>query len=312
MSITHFHDDRCTYSMRGDEYFTEDEIERMISEIESGPNDTEGALKAYQSVEKRILSIDVKSSARSFRIGLVRVAAALLIPISIITAYLLRQNDEEVQWSEVAVPLGQTLDVSLSDGTLLKINAGGRIKYPSEFDSEVREIYLDGQVRANVSKDIQRPFVIHTNNIDVRVLGTEFELKSYSNSKISELYLFNGSVEMISASGQKSVTVKPGEFVQYDSAGDKYDRSSFSNDGNQTILDTDTFEFTHIEFRDACAELERRFGQKIIITDKELASTKVFAFFSNGESLDTILDCLVPDGIKKERRDGVLYVSFNR
>jgi len=298
--------------MIGDAYFTEEEIERMISEIESGPNDTEGAQKAYQSVEKRILSIDGKSRARSFRIGLVRVAAALLIPISIITAYLLRENDYEVKWSEVTVPLGQTLDISLGDGTLLKINAGGRIKYPSEFGADEREIYLDGQVRANVSKDIKRPFVIHTNNIDVRVLGTEFELKSYSNSNISELYLFNGAVEMVSASGQKSVTVKPGEFVQYDSAGDKYDKSSFINDGNQSILDTDTFEFTHIAFQDACIELERRFGQTIIITDETLASTTVFAFFSNGESLDTILDCLVPDGINKERRDGVLYVSFNR
>jgi len=299
----------CKSSMTGDQFFTASEINRMISEVETQPIDEKEALSAFNCVERKIDAIERRSRSVAFMNRLSRVAAILLIPISILATYLLVNDSSDVRWSELSVPLGQTRDIVLGDGTHISVNAGSRVTYPSGFNSSIREIFVDGQIVANVAKDKRKPFIIHTNDLDVTVLGTELELKAYSESKTSELYLFNGSVKMTSISGNKTINLTPGETVQYDMRTKSFEKSSFDGLGYKTFLNVDGFVFKQIEFRDACSELERRFGWQIVITDERLASRKIFGLFSNGESLDKILESLFYGQINVVRHNDVVYIS---
>ena len=104
------------------------------------------------------------------------------------------------------------------DGTRLLLKAGSRITYPSEFKSDRRQIFLDGEVFAEVSKNPHRSFVITSGQVSVKVLGTKFDFRAYSSSKSSEIALAEGSVEMLVSSGSTSVTYSmiPGDVLQYD------------------------------------------------------------------------------------------------
>ena len=124
--------------------------------------------------------------------------------------------ERKVYWSEVTVPEGQHRDIVLSDGTRLLLKAGSRITYPSAFKSDRRQIFLDGEVFAEVSKNPHRPFVVTSGQVSVKVLGTKFDFRAYSSSKSSEIALAEGSVEMLVSSGSTSVTYSmiPGDVLQ--------------------------------------------------------------------------------------------------
>ena len=84
------------------------------------------------------------------------------------------------------------------------MNAGSVLKYPKEFKGDTREVYLTGEAFFDVVKNPARPFIIHTSSIDVKVLGTKFNVKAYPNDKTVETSLVQGSVEVF-------VKNRPGE-----------------------------------------------------------------------------------------------------
>jgi len=90
----------------------------------------------------------------------------------------------------------QTRNLTLPDGTLLTLNAGSRITWPDRFSGANREVFLDGEVVANVAKDSEHPFIIHSGEADIRVHGTTFDLKAYHDASILEIMLREGSVSL--------------------------------------------------------------------------------------------------------------------
>lgn len=289
---------------------TDSVLSSIISEIEVEPNDETEALRAFNKAESRIRTIERRRRCVNMRKMLCRAAAILLIPVSIALVLSLVQLSKGEEWAELVVPNGVKQTVTLADGSKLAINAGSRITYPSKFTGKSREIFLDGQVVADIASNPRRPFVIHTSQLDVKVLGTEFELKAYSNSNVADLHLFKGSVLMSSSKCESQMVVQPGEYVQYDKKLGTLNKTSFSLSEYKTFMESGTIMFNKVSLRDACEELERIFGKQIVITDEKLASRMLFAFFSNGESLDLILKALVPEA--ETHTDGdVMYLSPN-
>jgi ferric-dicitrate binding protein FerR (iron transport regulator) len=84
----------------------------------------------------------------------------------------------------------------LSDGTHITLNADSRLKYPSAFDGKTREVYLTGEAFFDVQKDPEHPFIIHTNKINIKVLGTEFNVRCYPDDPSMETTLLRGSIEV--------------------------------------------------------------------------------------------------------------------
>lgn len=170
-------------------------------------------IREYQSLRKlhdlNIWNADGKQGGKNkvkhnFRlrkvsVEFIKIAAVLLI--GIFSTYLLMISGETPSSLQtIYVPHGQRAELFLSDGTEVWLNSGTRFTFPERFAGKSRDITLDGEGYFKVAKDQSKPFIVHTDKYDVRVLGTEFNVKSYAKNNYFETALLEGSVEVLGES----------------------------------------------------------------------------------------------------------------
>ncbi len=113
--------------------------------------------------------------------------------------------------NEVSTRNGSRTQIQLLDGSTVWLNAGSKLNYGKDFGQKQREVYLTGEAFFDVVKNPHKPFIIHTKAIDVRVLGTQFNVRSYPTDKIVETSLIRGVVEvLVKGRGEKWV-IHPNE-----------------------------------------------------------------------------------------------------
>ncbi len=116
--------------------------------------------------------------------------------------------------SEVLVKNGSKTRVLLPDGTTVWLNAGSKLTYGRDFGGTSREVDLAGEGFFDVAKDPERPFTIRTSRMNIRVLGTRFNLRAYPNDKSAEATLIQGSIEVsLSSRPQERFVLKPNEKI---------------------------------------------------------------------------------------------------
>ncbi len=115
------------------------------------------------------------------------------------------------QKMEVHTQFGNRTKLLLSDGTQVWVNSGSKILYDKDFNKETREIQLEGEAYFIVTKDSSRPFIIHTAKMDVRVLGTQFNVKAYEHAKTVETSLVSGSITVTLKKNDKKYTLVPNQ-----------------------------------------------------------------------------------------------------
>lgn len=109
-------------------------------------------------------------------------------------------KEASAKYHTLTVPYGSDFTVILSDSTVVHLNAGSSLKYPVSFTSkEKRRVTLTGEAFFDVQKDASTPFIVKTNNVDVTVLGTEFNVTAYSNDFRTDIALVEGAVKIESA-----------------------------------------------------------------------------------------------------------------
>lgn len=126
--------------------------------------------------------------------------------------------DEEA-FNQLVVPKGKRSSLTFSDGTRLYLNSGSQVIYPVKFNKKSREIYIRGEAYLEVTHDAGWPFIVKTDHLKVKVLGTEFNIKSYPDETNSTIVLVKGSVQAIVKS-QKTV-MKESELFTLDNTTEK-------------------------------------------------------------------------------------------
>lgn len=120
-------------------------------------------------------------------------------------------------------PKGRKSTVTLSDKTRVDLNAESSIEYLSNFNDDIREVSLIGEAFFNVERDETRPFIIKVNGIDVKVLGTSFNIKAYPGDKQIEVAVLSGNVEVTYREKGNTVNLVKNELAYY-----HYDSNNFS------------------------------------------------------------------------------------
>lgn len=100
------------------------------------------------------------------------------------------------EFNTLIVPYGKRSRLTLPDNTVVWLNSGSKLIYPVKFGSEKREVYLEGEAMFNVNHDENHPFFVLTNNLDIKVLGTTFNISAYSDDTTVNTVLESGSVEI--------------------------------------------------------------------------------------------------------------------
>ena len=217
-----------------------------------------------------------------------------MIPLlSIVASYLyIQSNEEHTELVEYYVPRGEQKQITLPDGTTAYLNSGTLLVYPQKFTGDIRSVYLIGEANFDVKKDKQHPFIVKTNHLKVKVLGTKFNVQSHESDSEFEVMLYEGCVDVESEFNNKQVEVlmAPGDIVKIDKTTGNMSQMNISTIANQG--QSRKFYFIDKKLEDITNQLERHFQKKIVITNPQLKSIKYDAIFANDETIEQILNYL--------------------
>ena len=109
--------------------------------------------------------------------------------------YAVDVNDSKVEYNELIVPKGRRAShLVLEDGSKVWVNSGSTFRFPTTFEKNKREVYVDGEIYIEIAKDAERPFFVKTSEMSVRALGTRFNVMAYPEEMEAAVTLVHGKV----------------------------------------------------------------------------------------------------------------------
>ncbi|GAB3425525.1 FecR family protein [Niabella aquatica] len=268
--------------------------------------------QSVERLQQHITPLSVSRKVPKQRSGLLvrimAIAASLLALIGLGSVFLLNNSTPALKQNIVATQKGSKSNIILPDGTTVWINSDTRLTYEKSFGERKREVTLEGEAFFEVAHDKNRPFIVHTKNMDVRVLGTVFNVRAYNNEAEAQATLVSGSVEvLLKAKNNKRVILKPSEklIVQNDYQTGKSHNMHASNDSSEVVLRQATISpvdsailetqwlkssisFDQQKLQDIIPMLESWYHVKITVNDQGLLQKRFNGKIEN-ESLKEVL-----------------------
>lgn len=242
-------------------------------------------------------------SSSSYASIWLRVAAAIAVAFLLSLFFIDFENSEsgkktEVVMREVVTKRGNQAQLTFSDGTRVVLNAVSRIRFPERFDTDVREVYLEGEAYFEVNHKPGVAFIVRTRDADVKVLGTKFNVKAWSEDKKVEIAVAQGSVSVQSASsgtpnkdsvkdGNSEVVLTEGQMSLVRQGLAPTPPQTVNMENYLTWLRGD-FVFDQVPFSKVLREWERRFDVNFIVRDSSLLQVAFSGEFRN-EPLNEML-----------------------
>lgn len=236
----------------------------------------------------------------SFTTWSFRIAAVLIIGILTSIFFFKFQESRTVsEFHTITTQKNNVSRVKLSDGTIIWVKAGSNLRYPEEFGITNREVFLEGEAFFDVAHQVNKPFLVHTSDLTIRVLGTAFNIKSYKDQGTIETTLVRGQVkiEKENMPETEEIILKPNERAIYnkDSKAMNIEKSIDVAEvivkEMETKIPAPVLVFDETPFNKVFAQLEQRYHVKIHIDQKENLSCKLTADLQK-EGLAEILQLL--------------------
>ncbi|MEN8156457.1 MAG: FecR domain-containing protein [Bacteroidota bacterium] len=119
--------------------------------------------------------------------------------------------NRRVKFNTLVIPRGGEYQLTLSDGTKIWLNSESEIRYPVAFRGTKREVYLWGEAYFQVAENSKQPFIVHTMNTAVQVVGTSFNIRAYSDEVTTATTLVSGRVVVSQNENQQEYILEPGQ-----------------------------------------------------------------------------------------------------
>ena len=226
--------------------------------------------------------------------------AAVIIPVFVLgyyaSLYFEKPSDAAgFLQSEVVSPNGSKTQLRLADGTVVWLNSGSRLLYNDKFGKENRNLELVGEAYLDVSRNEQIPLVVKVGGLDIKVLGTKFNVNAYPEKSEVKVSLLEGSVSMHAGNSPKPAILKPMETGVYQ-AGSNLITVHPGLDSNALVWMKNQLLFTGEAFEEIARMLERRFDVKINIHNDVLRKRRFGGDFGEEESIDKVLKIMAVNG----------------
>ncbi|NJB70913.1 hypothetical protein GGR42_001375 [Saonia flava] len=201
-------------------------------------------------------------------------------------------QSKKLVFNTLKVPYGKKFKVVLADGTKVHLNSGTSLKYPIGFiNGKNREVFLNGEAYFDVAKDAKNPFIVHTNEVNVRVVGTQFVISSYPEDTNINTVLVEGSVGLFKKGEEFSVEsasmLDPGHKATWNKV-EKNISIEEVNTSDYTEWMNGKVVFNHMAFKDILKKLERHYDVSITNYNKQLDEEQFTASFDT-ETIEEVL-----------------------
>jgi hypothetical protein len=229
------------------------------------------------------------------------------------------KNKKQSTLSQVSTKPGSRTQIQLPDGSVVRLNSSSSLTYDKNFGKNIREVNLTGEAFFDVTKDSSHPFIIHTNVIDIKVLGTAFNVRSYPNDANTETSLIRGKVEVtVKNRANEKIYLEPNEKLvvannnstpgktltdqpeRRDNKTDLSPKPIYSVQHltyypvDSTIIETSWIDNRLIfqeneSFQEVALKMERWYGVQINFKSEKVAGYQMFGSFKN-ETITQALD----------------------
>lgn len=205
---------------------------------------------------------------------------------------------KELTYSEVIVPRGAEYQLTLADGTRVILNSESSIRFPDEFHTNERRVFLRGEAYFQVAHDESCPFLVEAEAVTVKVLGTEFNMKAYQKNDVSAT-LVTGRVRV--AAGTDSLVLKPGQQCEV-------------KDNTLTVREADLvsvlawkngeFVFKDVTLEKMMNELSRWYDMEVEYEAESLKMDRYYIYVERSKTLEEVLDKVALTGKIKYKIHG--------
>ena len=195
-------------------------------------------------------------------------------------------NLDQLVYNTISVPNGKRFELILSDGTSVQLNSGTSLKFPIQFiKGESRQVFLDGEAYFDVTKDPKHPFLVRSGDMNIKVLGTKFNVTSYKKDNKTYTVLVEGKVAASDDLNKEEVILKPGERVYFQG---KELKTEPVNVRKYIAWVSGELMFTDDSFAVIANKLERKYNVRIINHYEELNDIVITATFKE-ENIEQVL-----------------------
>lgn len=243
-----------------------------------------------------------------------------------------KNNDFPVGYNEIYVPNGQKSEITLADGTKVWINAGSHLKLPNKFGETTRNIWLEGEAFFEVAKDKEKPFFVHTSDVNIKVLGTSFNVRAYSDEDLIETTLIEGAISLqkTNHNGEPdnvTVELEPNHKAVYFKSKNAYVTESLIKTIKQPLeirkiliselIDANTASswkedkliFDNEKFINIISQLERYYGVKIKVEDESLKNVRYTGAIKKISIEQTIKALQITTPFNYEINDNLILIT---
>ena len=192
----------------------------------------------------------------------------------------------ETIYNTVTVPRGGEYKLVLADGTIVWLNSDSHIRYPVTFSGNTRQVELEGEAYFEVAKDVEKPFIVRMNEYNVRVTGTQFNVRNYSNESLATT-LVEGGVQ-IERKG-KVDRLRPGQQAVLEN---NEIRIRVVNVEEQVAWRHGAFGFTQCRLENIMEELARWYDVDVFYMNQQVKDYHFSAWFKRSSSINEVINIL--------------------
>lgn len=248
-----------------------------------------------------------KKNVRFF-IKFIEIAAVAVVTLVITLFY--KNREEQNYWltaQKISAPAGQRVQLELSDGTQVWLNARTKIEYPAAFVGKDRRVKLDGEAYFQVAKNASKPFIVQTSKGDVEVLGTKFNVESYSDDNTFTTALMEGAVKV--TAGGYQCNLKPNQMAYLK---DGKIRVAPIEDYNPYRWRDGIISFKNETFPDIIHKFEKYYGVEFRIENKVVMSYRCSGKFRHSDGVQYALRVLQKDvdfKFTRNEENHIIYIK---
>ena len=248
-------------------------LEGIVTHNAGKKHITKGIYELWKPVAAAVITITVLAGAFFFKDIIVQEE----VPLA------------EVIWKQKEALHGQKITTRLPDKTIVTLNAGSSITFPETFSDSIREVRLTGEAFFKVEKDPDKPFLVRVNGNHVKVLGTSFNVRAYSDEDKVKVAVATGRVAYSTGSGEQ-VILEPDEMAIHDEQQQSLVTEKVNKLGAFGWKDKILY-FNRSSFDQIRAKLEKWYGIEITVRG-EFPSGKPFSGQFHNPSLNEVLNGL--------------------
>ncbi len=267
--LSFFHGGEKEFDLKSELY---QQLENLPDEAWEKEKGKQGFERFWKKTETHIVS---RKAGKKIPFSYWSAAAAILLVGLLIGSLIQRysfETDSDPDYYTSKAPQGSIAEMILPDGTIIFLNSGSEIKYASDMDANSREVYLTGEAWFDVQKSKEIPFFVHTAQYDVRVLGTEFNVRAYAEDSEVVTTLEKGSIQIQATKSLKlkqDLQLIPGEQLVYHKTNKtiqvkQVKPSLFSSWKDNKLI------FINMKLGELITLLERKYGVEITVQDPRL------------------------------------------